>query len=95
LDSQYSPRGWHLSLPLGPGESKWDIKGLKDIFDLVDSQQIGVRLTDSMLMVPMKSLSFVIGLNDQAFDIMGKSKCDYCMSKDTCRERALMLAQGK
>ncbi len=43
-----------------PGYGKWDIKEQKYIFQVLPGEDIGVRLTDSCMMIPRKSVSFRI-----------------------------------
>ena len=43
-----------------PGYGKWDVKEQGFIFSLLPAVDIGVRLTDSFMMIPRKSISFRI-----------------------------------
>jgi len=43
-----------------PGYAKWDIKEQRFIFRMLPAADIGVRLTESCMMVPRKSVSFRI-----------------------------------
>jgi hypothetical protein len=43
-----------------PGYGKWDVKEQRFIFKLLPAADIGVRLTDSFMMIPRKSISFRI-----------------------------------
>jgi cobalamin-dependent methionine synthase I len=43
-----------------PGYGKWDIKEQRFIFRLLPAAEIGVRLTESCMMIPRKSVSFRI-----------------------------------
>ncbi len=43
-----------------PGYEKWDIKEQRFIFRMLPAADIGVRLTESCMMVPRKSVSFRI-----------------------------------
>jgi hypothetical protein len=45
-----------------PGYSKWDISQQKNIFQIIPVDKIGVKLTDSCMMIPKKSLSWVVGV---------------------------------
>jgi len=44
-----------------PGTTEWDISQQKNIFEVIPADKIGVRLTNSYMMIPEKSLSWVIG----------------------------------
>jgi cobalamin-dependent methionine synthase I len=43
-----------------PGYGKWDIKEQRFVFRLLPAAEIGVRLTESCMMIPRKSISFRI-----------------------------------
>jgi hypothetical protein len=43
-----------------PGYGKWDIKEQRFIFRMLPAADIGVRLTESCMMIPRKSISFRI-----------------------------------
>lgn len=43
-----------------PGYGKWDIKEQKFIFGVLPAEKIGVRLNESFMMIPRKSISFRI-----------------------------------
>jgi len=45
-----------------PGSGDWNINQQKIIFQIIPANKIGVKLTESYMMVPKKSLSWVIGV---------------------------------
>ncbi|NMC05202.1 MAG: hypothetical protein GYA24_08325 [Candidatus Lokiarchaeota archaeon] len=45
-----------------PGFEKWPISNQSLLFSMLDASRIGVKLTTSLLMVPSKSISFIIGI---------------------------------
>jgi hypothetical protein len=73
-----------VTIPLSPGMVGWPVEqGQPQIFDLLDASEVGVRLTESMMMLPRKSLTFVLGMGKEL--IAGGRTCDYCSLKETCR----------
>jgi hypothetical protein len=71
------------STPLAPGNPGWPMEiGQPEIFLLLEPSKCGVTLTGSGMMVPKKSMSFVIGIGP---DMPGESSCFICSLKDTCR----------
>ncbi len=80
-----------VSSPLSPGESAWSVKEQKVIFSLLDAQQIGVSLSPSMVMTPLKSLSMVMGIGSQPMGVEGASNCDFCSIKERCAYRRLRV----
>jgi Vitamin B12 dependent methionine synthase, activation domain len=77
----------HASTSLSPGESEWQISEQEVLFSLLDAQQIGVSLTKSMLMVPLKSLSLIMGIGPEPLGSEGGSHCDFCTIRDRCTYR--------
>ncbi len=81
---QAASDGLEATVPLGPGVEDWPVDpGQKQIFDIVEAQEAGVRLSSTCMMSPQKSLSLVIGLGEQV-ENNGKV-CDYCTLRLTCR----------
>jgi hypothetical protein len=75
-----------VTIPLSPGMVGWPVEqGQPQIFDLLDAGEIDVRLTEGMMMLPRKSLTFVLGIGKEL--IAGGRTCDYCSLKATCRYR--------
>jgi hypothetical protein len=73
-----------VTIPLSPGMVGWPVEqGQSQIFDLLDAGEIDVRLTESMMMLPRKSLTFVLGIGKEL--MAGGRTCDYCSLKETCR----------
>lgn len=84
LESLARAAGLNASIPLSPGMVGWPAdEGQRQIFDLLDAAQVGVCLTDSLMMVPTKSLTLVVGLGRE-LSATGRA-CDYCSIKDVCR----------
>jgi len=51
-------RGYQLPPRVSPGYGRWEIRGQAELLRLLDAGEIGVRLTEGMMMVPRKSVSF-------------------------------------
>ena len=45
-----------------PGSVDWPINQQKNIFQMISTDKIGIQLTESYMMVPQKSLSWIIGI---------------------------------
>ncbi len=76
--------GLSASIPLSPGMVDWPVEaGQRQIFSLLPTGSIGVRLTESGMMVPRMSISQLIGFGEK-LALKGRS-CDYCNLKETCR----------
>ena len=82
LKSEYEARGMYLMPRFSPGYGDLRLDHQKDWFRLLDiSKQIGIELTDSLLMVPTKSVTALIGIG---FD-RSKTRCHGCSA---CNNRA-------
>lgn len=76
--------GWQVSIPLSPGMVGWQVDpGQRQIFNLLAPEEIGIRLTESAMMDPNKSLTQVVGMGTEIFT-QGRT-CDFCSLRDTCR----------
>ena len=56
---------WHHTNRFSPGYCGWHVSQQQLLFPLFQRQTCGVRLTDSSLMVPIKSVSGIIGLGKE------------------------------
>lgn len=84
IKKYYQEHKKHTSITLSPGESSWDIKDQRKIFALVDTTTIGLTLNESCLMVPMKSISLIIGAGSHPINMEKGSRCRFCMMRDKC-----------
>lgn len=68
-----------VSCRFSPGYCQWELdKGQKQIFSLLDSEKIGVSLTTSMMMNPVKSVSFAINIGVEVDKELGIRGCENC-----------------
>lgn len=84
LETEAQQRDQHASVPLSPGMIGWPVEvGQSQIFDLLDTEAIGVTLNDRAMMIPHKSASMILGLGGTPFSA-GRT-CDFCALRETCR----------
>ena len=84
FENQASSLNQSTSIPLSPGMLGWTVEvGQREIFDLLDSDKIDVSLTESMLMIPRKSLTHILGMGADMLEL--GTSCDYCSLRETCR----------
>jgi hypothetical protein len=77
--------GLTASAPISPGLPEWPVEiGQPLIFSLLDPLQAGITLTSSGMMVPKKSISFILGIGR---DTIQTDLCDLCNLRDRCRYR--------
>jgi hypothetical protein len=76
-------RGLSVGMRASPGQEGWSIQQQRLIFGLVPTQEIGVQLTPSCLMLPQKSVSWVMGLGPEMR--ADSVPCDFCSKRERCQ----------
>ena len=74
--------GCQATLRYSPGYCDWDVTQQKVIFQAIDSTALGVKLTANCMMVPLKSISGIIGIGK--FDKTKPPPCFECNRKVSC-----------
>jgi len=70
-----------------PGYGGWDISQQKDIFKVIPTNKIGVSLTESCMILPRKSLSWIIGIGKNiTIPSKDNNSCQICQAKN-CQYR--------
>ncbi len=86
-------RGLSVGMSADPGQEGWPITQQSVLFGLLPAAKISVHLTDSCLMLPRKSVSFVVGLGpDMRADAV---PCDFCSKRERCHWRRQKAAVEK
>jgi hypothetical protein len=84
LEDQAAEKGWKSSIPLSPGMVDWSVEEAQpQIFRLLEGEPLEVSLTSSLIMLPRKSLTMVVGIGPE-MSLTGRT-CDYCNLRDVCR----------
>ena len=88
MQSRYRQQGKATSLRFSPGYCDWSIEEQKKIFDLFDEDFLEVKLSDTCLMSPRKSISGVFGISSKGSSgwVSTYNPCRECSKKD-CTER--------
>jgi hypothetical protein len=85
IGKQAEAVGLTASTPLSPGEPEWPVEiGQSQIFALLDPSRVGITLTSGGMMVPKKSISFVVGVGP---DMSRDDFCELCSFHERCRYR--------
>lgn len=85
IRDEASARGLGSGMRASPGQEGWSIWQQRVLFGLVPADEIDVALTDSCLMLPQKSVSFVIGLGPEMRP--DAVTCDFCSKRNRCQWR--------
>ncbi|MBR4890076.1 MAG: Vitamin B12 dependent methionine synthase activation subunit [Clostridia bacterium] len=84
LGEKFKKDGLFLMPRFSPGYADFLLSHQKDIFNLLNCpKNIGVSITDTLIMTPSKSVTAVVGLSDE--DIKCKTGgCENCDKASTC-----------
>ncbi len=75
-----------VGMPLSPGIDGWPVDmGQPQLFGLLPAEEIGVKLTETHMMIPSKSVTMIFGMG-RSVDEEGIA-CDICVARDHCRYR--------
>ena len=72
----------YMGCRFGPGIGDMDLSSQSDLFMLVKGAKIKVRLNNSMVMIPNKSISFFVGFTSDKNARRNLYKCQTCHKKD-------------
>ncbi len=85
VGEQAAARGLTASAPLSPGEPEWPVEvGQPQIFAHLDLPRARITLTSGGMMIPKKSISFVIGIGTE---MTQTDPCQRCNLRERCRYR--------
>ena len=90
LQESIDKLGWHHTNRFSPGYCGWHVSQQQLLFPQFNGQTCGVQLTDSSLMVPIKSVSGIIGVGKEVRKL--DYTCGLC-NFDKCYKRKLKLAK--
>ncbi|MBN1161621.1 MAG: hypothetical protein JXA17_06730 [Dehalococcoidales bacterium] len=74
--------GFIISRRFSPGYCDWDVSQQGLVFKALGDNAAGINLNDSMLMVPQKSVSGIIGIGRPDKEIENYNPCITCLEKD-------------
>ncbi|MGD9034273.1 MAG: vitamin B12 dependent-methionine synthase activation domain-containing protein [Desulfobacteraceae bacterium] len=88
--SKYEMEGKGVTLPFSPGYCDWPLSDQKKLFSVFDLFHLKVKLTDSCLMLPRKSISGVFGVIPSCVSLPVRSynPCSECEKRDCIVRRS-------
>ena len=89
LQENIDKLGWHHTNRFSPGYCGWHVSQQQLLFPLFEGHTCGVQLTDSSLMVPIKSVSGIIGIGKKVRKL--DYTCGLCDFQQ-CYKRKLKLS---
>jgi len=82
-------KGYQTIWRFSPGYGDWDIRFQPEMLRLSGAKDIGLNLTESMMLMPRKSITAIIGLvpnSNEKFEI--KKSCSTCNKQDCLARRS-------
>jgi hypothetical protein len=87
LKAQMKKRGLHITNRFSPGYCGWQVSEQQKLFSLLPHEFCGIKLSSSSLMIPIKSVSGIIGIGKDV-EILDYP-CKACDVKDCIRRKYL------
>jgi cobalamin-dependent methionine synthase I len=75
-------KGWGNSQRFSPGYGNWPLEAQRFIFSLLPAEKMKVRLNQSCMMIPRKSVSFAIRIGEEFKGLEKKRMCETCNLKN-------------
>jgi len=79
-------RGWKTTNRFSPGYCGWPVRDQHDLFSFLPEKFCGITLTETALMIPMKSVSGIMGMGAEVRK--AEYPCRICGQDDCYRRRA-------
>ena len=87
LKSSYEAKGWYLRPRFSPGYGDFPLECQREIAPALEmGKRIGINLTDTLLMMPSKSVTAVIGASRLPRNCTVKG-CEVCAKRDCAYRR--------
>jgi hypothetical protein len=84
VEKRAATLGLDATNPLNPGMLGWPVEeGQAQIFTSLQDESDEIKLSEGSLMVPLKSLSFVVGMGSGVLNT--DNPCLFCVLKGNCR----------
>jgi hypothetical protein len=78
IEREITERGMYCSQRFSPGYACWDVKEQGWILPVLESNELGVSLTEGFMMNPRKSVSFAVTYADTPVDSRHEHSCNSC-----------------
>lgn len=82
IRKEYEANQKSVSMRLSPGYCDWTVEEQVKFNEILDFSKIGVRLTESCMMIPRKSISGLIAIGPKGLFSKKGSQCGICKLKD-------------
>ena len=87
LKEEYEKNSLYLRPRFSPGYGDFPLENQKNLLDALEAgKRIGIKLTDSLLMTPSKSVTAVMGISSRPYHCQVKG-CEACQKTDCAYRR--------
>ena len=87
LANKFAQLGFKMTFRFSPGYGDWDLSEQGKVAKLANAEAIGVTLTDSLMLMPRKSITAVIGLCPDIEEEKPSKGCNKCTKLDCSMRR--------
>ncbi len=87
LCTEVVQRQLYAARRISPGYGRWDVRCQERLLALLPAGEVGVTLTEGMMMIPRKSVSFAVRLSEDEPGGQGRHRCAGCEMNRTCAYR--------
>jgi len=89
VSERLKPEGWAVTLRFSPGYCDWNIREQPTLFRVFNHESIPIRLTESCLMQPRKSVSGLFGIKTYTGteSLWDENPCRHCGKRDCIARR--------
>lgn len=86
IDKNLQKKGLKTTSRFSPGYADWNLSAQAEFLPLTHGDKINITLTESMMLVPRKSITAIIGIKNNTATVCPTkaNKCDTCSNKDNC-----------
>lgn len=97
VDSLAKDSGLLSTVPQSPGYANWPLAAQDVFYDLLDFTALGVSLSDTHIMSPLKSCTLAVGVGEKVKRLHDGATCDVCQFNGRCnlqKTRETTLQKG-
>jgi hypothetical protein len=84
VDELAREAGLSSTVPLSPGYTNWAMTAQEVFYDLLDFDALGVSLSATHIMSPLKSCTLAIGVGTRVKRLHDGATCDFCQFNGRC-----------
>jgi hypothetical protein len=87
IETELTEKGYYCSHRFSPGYACWDVKEQKWVLPTLESEELGVTLTEGCMMSPRKSITFAVTFAENPVESKHDHSCGSCGMIDCLYKR--------